>query len=638
MNLITIDMETYYSKDYSLSKITTEEYVRHPEFEVIGVGIKQGDMPTLWVDQPDVKSALTAIDWSKAMVLAQNTMFDGAIMSWHYGINPKAWADTLGMSRALYPHEKGHSLAAQAERMGIGAKGDEVVRAMGKRRRDFTPMEIAAYADYCINDVDLTYKLFDLYMRQGFSTTELRLIDLTLRMYIEPVLELDRDVLIKHLQEVKDHKANLLETLRDMMIEQGNEDFVHTIFTEGTDGLKKLLMSNDKFAAALELLNVPIPLKQSPTTGRTTYAFAKTDPGMISLQEHPNPQVQALVAARLGNKTTLEETRTERFIDMSFRGKFPVPLRYYGAHSGRWSGQDKINLQNLPSRGDNANKIKRAIKPPPGYVIIDCDSSQIEARTLAWLAGQEDLIEAFEQKKDVYRIMASHIYGIPPEEVTSGSASQRQVGKTVVLGAGYGVGPVKLRTFLKTIAGVDVTERQAKTIVDTYRTTFYRIPELWQKAQLALTYLSTRQEYEIDVQGLCRTERVRSGLLDDEWGITLPSGLWIQYPGLTTVYENAKTQAVYVSKGLATRVYGGLVTENICQAVARCVVGEQALRIAKRYKVVLTVHDAVACIAPIEEREEAQRYVEECMSWRPSWAQTLPLACESGVGETYGDC
>lgn len=635
MNLVTLDFETYYSKDYSLSKMTTEEYVRHPEFEVIGVGIKQGDMPTMWVDQPDVKRALASIDWANSMVLAQNTMFDGAIMAWHYGINPKAWADTLGMSRALYPHEKGHSLAAQAERMDIGTKGDEVVRAMGKRRKDFTPMEIAAYAAYCVNDVDLTHKLFHKYLAQGFSTRELRLIDLTLRMFIEPVLELDHDALIKHLQEVKDHKANLLDKLKTLMIEQGNEDFVHTIFTEGTDGLKRLLMSNEKFAAALTAMGVMPPLKQSPTTGRTTYAFAKTDPGMIALEEHDDPQVQALVAARLGNKTTLEETRTERFIDMSFRGKFPVPLRYYGAHSGRWSGQDKINLQNLPSRGDNANKIKRAIKPPPGYVIIDCDSSQIEARTLAWLAGQDDLVQAFEDKQDVYRIMASRIYGKPVDQIVK---AERQVGKVVILGAGYGVGHAKLRLFLKVNAGVDVTEAEARAIVDTYRTTFYRIPELWQKAQTALNYLTTEQEYEIDVHGMCRTTRIRTNTPHDDWGITLPSGLWIQYPGLTTVYENGKSQSVYVSKGIATRVYGGLVTENICQAVARCVVGEQALRIAKRYKVVLTVHDAVACIAPIEEQAEAQRYVEECMSWRPDWAKTLPLACESGVGETYGDC
>jgi len=635
MNLITIDFETFYSRDYSLTKLTTEEYVRHPEFEVIGVGIKHDNEPTVWVDQPEVEATLKAIDWSNAMVLAQNTMFDGAILNWRYGVNPKAWADTLGMSRALFPHEKSHGLAAQAEREAIGAKGDEVVHAMGMRRKDFSAYAIAGYAAYCRNDVDLTHKLFHIYLKRGFPTRELKLIDLTLRMFIEPVLELDHEMLITHLQEVKDRKANLLATLRDKMIEQGNPDFVQTIFTEGTEGLKKLLMSNDKFAAALELLGVMPPLKVSQTTGRTAYAFAKTDAGMLALQEHKNEQVQALVAARLGNKSTLEETRTERFIDMSFRGKFPVPLRYYGAHSGRWSGQDKINLQNLPSRGEYAGKIKRAIKAPPGHVIIDADSSQIEARTLAWLAGQQDLVNAFEAKQDVYKIMASHIYGKPVDQITK---AERQVGKVVILGAGYGVGHVKLRAFLKNLANVDVTELQARNIVDTYRTTYYRIPELWQRAQMALSYLQYKQEYEIDVHGICRTERVRADVHGEEWGITLPSGLWIQYPGIQTVVYDGRPQTAYVSKGIVTKVYGGLVVENFTQAIARCVVGEQMLRIAKRYKAVLTVHDAVACIAPVEEKDEAQRYVEECMSWRPSWATTLPLACESGMGATYGDC
>ena len=231
--------------------------------------------------------------------------------------------------------------------------------------------------------------------------------------------------------------------------------------------------------------------------------------------------------------------------------------------------------------------------------------------------------------------MASAIYG---RTITKADKTERQVGKVVILGCGYGVGHVKLRAFLKLQAKVDVTESEAKRIIDTYRSLYYRIPELWQKAQLALSYLQSEQEYEIDVQGLCRTARIPKALGGAEWGITLPSGLWIQYPGLTTVFGDGKPQTVYVSRGIATKVYGGLVVENFTQAIARCVVGEQMLKIAKRYKAVLTVHDAVACIAPVEEKDEAQRYVEECMSWRPDWAQTLPLACESGVGTTYGDC
>lgn len=630
--IVTLDLECFYSTEYSLTKIPTEEYVRSPQFEMIGIAIKVDDGATVWYPKPQVEKALKEFDWSDAMVVAQNTAFDGAVLNWLYGVSPMAWFDTLGMSRALFPHEKAHSLAKQAERMRIGVKGDEVLIAKGKHYADFSAVELARYAEYCINDVELTYTLFNEYMAMGFPKQELKLLDMTLRMFIEPVLELDKTLLVDHLEAVKDAKEALMESVRDFMLKDADPEYVHAIFSEGMDGIKKLLMSNDKFAKVLENYGVVPPMKTSLRTGKLAYAFAKTDEEFKALEEHPDERVQMLVAARLGNKTTIEETRTERFIGMSTRGKFPVPLRYYGAHSGRWSGQDSVNLQNLPSRGTNAGKIKKAIKAPAGHVVIDCDSAQIEARTLAWLAGQQELVQAFENKQDVYRLMASQIYNIPPEEVTTGSASQRQVGKTVVLGAGYGVGHKKLQIFLKQQAGVEVTEAEAKRIIDAYRNTYYKIPELWRRADEALIALRSGNGLQVDEQGLIKAVPTK--------GLTLPSGLFIQYPDLAKVTDEktGKDQWRYFSKGLPVYIYGGKVVENVCQAVARQVVGEQMLRIGKKYKVVLTVHDAVACIAPIEEKEEAQRYVEECMSWRPKWAQTLPLACESGVGASYGDC
>ena len=632
MKLITIDFETFYSQQYGFSCLTTEEYVRGPQWETIGFSYKVNNGPTTWVPKPHVEATLASIDWSDAMVVAQNTAFDGAIMAWHYGINPMAWVDIMGMSRALYPHDRSHSLKAQAERMGAGIKGDEVNNAKGMHYKDFTPYELAKYGEYCNNDVDLTYDIFMQYMSMGFPKQELKLLDLTLRMFIDPVLELDAAQLVTHLEAVKENKMTLLETVRDHMLKDADPDYVHAIYTEGTAGIKKLLMSNDKFAKALESLGVAPPTKVSAATKKTAWAFAKTDEAFKALEEHEDERVQALVAARLGNKTTLEETRTERFIGMATRGKFPVPLRYYGAHSGRWSGQDSVNLQNLPSRGANAGKIKKAIKAPKGYVVIDCDSAQIEARVLAWLAGQADLVQAFRDKQDVYKLMASKIYGVPVEDVTSGSGSQRQVGKTVVLGAGYGVGHVKLQAFLKTQAGVTVSLDEAKRIIDAYRSSSFKIADFWKRAGDALNALLTGQSMQVDAIGLIKAIPGK--------GLTLPNGLHIQYPDLRRVAndETGKDELVYTSKGLPVRIYGGKVVENICQAVARQVVAEQMLRVSKRYKVVLTVHDAVAIIAKEEEAAEAQAYLEECMSWNPKWAVGLPLSCESGMGASYGDC
>jgi DNA polymerase len=629
MSILTIDFETYYSQEFGFSKLTTEEYVRGPQWETIGFAYKIDDGPTTWVSKPDVSHVLASIDWTDKLVVCQNTAFDGAILKWHYNVDPLAWIDIMGMSRALYPHEKSHSLKAQAERMGVGIKGNEVDNAKGKHYADFTWHELERYGEYCCNDVNLTYDIFKLYMDAGFPKSELKLLDLTLRMFIDPVLILDKPMLVTHLEDVKDRKEALMESVRDFMLKDADPEYVHTIFSEGMEGIKKLLMSNPKFALVLENYGVVPPMKVSDRTGKWAYAFAKSDEAFKSLQEHPDERVQTLVAARLGNKTTLEETRTDRFIGMSGRGKFPVPLRYYGAHSGRWSGQDSVNLQNLPSRGADAGKIKKAIKAPEGYVVIDCDSAQIEARVLAWLAGQDDFVLAFREKRDVYKLMASQIYGIPPDDVDK---TQRQVGKTVVLGAGYGVGHVKLQGFLKAQAGVEVTLAEAKRIIETYRSSAGHIAAFWKSAGNALTALMSEQQTEpIDAVGLLRAVSGK--------GITLPNGLHIQYPNLRAhADENGKRELVYTSKGLPVRIYGGKVVENVCQAVARQIVAEQMLRVAKRYKVVLTVHDAIAIIAKKEEAAEAQAYLEECMSWNPKWATGLPLACESGMGESYGDC
>ena len=396
MNLITLDFETYYDREYSLRNMTTEAYVRDPRFEVIGVGVKLNNGATEWASgtHEQTKNYLKALPWEDSMVLCHNTMFDGAILNWRFDICPRMYTDTLCIARALHGTEASASLAALSKRYNIGTKGTEVLDALGKRRGDFGPVELERYGDYCINDVNLTYKLFSI-MAKGFPKQELRLIDLTLRMFTEPTLDLDTGLLESHLEDIKERKDQLM---RDAGI---------------TD--KKELMSNPKFADLLSDLGVEPPMKLSPTTGKETYAFAKNDEAFKALLEHDDDRVQALVSARLGTKSTLEETRTQRFIDISKRGLLPVPVRYYAAHTGRWGGDDKINLQNLPSRGPNGKKLKSSIVAPEGHSLIDCDSSQIEARVLAWLAGQDDLTKQFADGEDVYKYMASSIYNVPVE-------------------------------------------------------------------------------------------------------------------------------------------------------------------------------------------------------------------------------
>jgi len=605
MNIITIDFETYYSAEYGLKKHTTEEYIRHAQFEVIGVAVQVNDGEPEWFTGSMMETAqfLSGYDWRNSLALAHNAVFDGFIMSEHFGIKPKGWLDTLSMGRALHGTEVGGSLAVLSNHYGLGVKGTEVVNALGLRREAFPADQLARYGDYCKNDVTLTWALFNA-MSGNFPPTELRLIDLTIKMFTEPVLWLDVVVLAEHLGRVKATKTQLLGALD-----------------------KDILMSNPKFAELLREHGVVPPMKKSPTTGKQTYAFSKTDEEFKALLEHPNTYVQTLVAARLGTKSTIEETRTERFIGIANRGALPVPLRYYAAHTGRWGGDDKVNLQNLP----RASTLKYAMIAPAGYVILDSDSSQIEARTLAWLAGQNDLVQAFEDGEDVYKIMASAIYGKPESEITK---EERFVGKTTILGAGYGMGAAKFQAQLKTY-GVEISVDEAKRIIDTYRLTYPKIVELWKDAGTALKAILQKQQ----------TSLGRGGLLSVQGadGIILPNGLRLKYPNLR-LYENEESKAEIVydtKKGKATipnRIYGGKVIENVCQALARIIIGEQMLMIAKKYRVVMTVHDAIAIVVPKAEAETAKEYVELCMRLRPQWALELPLNCEAGYGASYGDC
>lgn len=610
MDIITIDFETYYSKTFSLSKLTTEEYIRSAEFEVIGVGVKVNDENTRWITgtHEEIKQELrNGYDFKAAAVLAHNTMFDGAILSWVFDIHPRVLFDTLCMARAIHGMDVGGSLAKLVERYELGEKGTEVVNAIGKRVADFSAEELKRYGEYCINDVELTYKLFNRLV-PVFPKNELKVINMTLRMFTEPQLVLDTPKLEAHLQGIRYNREQLLERC-------------------GLD--KKSLMSNNKFAEALQSFGVTPPTKISLRTGKETFAFAKTDSGLKELQEHENPDVQALVSARLGLKSTLEETRTERFIAVAKRGKLPVPIKYYAAHTGRWGGQDSINLQNLPSRGENAKVLKSCIRTQEGHTLIEADSAQIEARVLAWLAGQDDLVVAFHKGEDVYVKMAATIYNKAQSEVTK---HERFIGKSVILGCGYGMGHKRFREQLASF-GVTIEEQEARRIVDAYRDSNGQITDLWRQAQNTLMGM-----YQNDVYELGRGNVL--SVVPRHNAIRLPSGLLMFYPKLKAEETDKGLQFSYWTARMKswTKIYGGKVIENVCQGIARCVMADQMLLISKRYPIALTVHDSVVCCVPDAEVEEAATYVDSCMRYTPEWANGLPVRGDVEIGKNYGEC
>ena len=621
MQLVTLDFETYYDVGFSLLGLTTEEYIRDARFQVIGVGIKIEKGETYWVtgSHQDIQEALDKIDWKNSALLCHNTQFDGAILSFRFNIIPGLYLDTLGMARAIHGVDVGGSLAFLVEKYNLGVKGTEVVNAKGKRLEDFTTTELSAYAGYCINDVELTYKLFHI-LAPDFPENELKLIDLTLRMYTEPVLEVDDGLLQARLEEVQLEKSQLLQGLMKRL-ECDTEECV-----------RAKLASNKQFAELLIELGITPPTKISPTTNKETYALAKGDTGFLELTEHEDPFIQELCRVRLGTKSTIEESRIERFIEIGSRnkGKLPIPLKYYGAHTGRWAGSDKVNFQNLPARDKKKKALKNAIVAPEDHVVINSDSSQIEARVLVWLAGQDDVVDWYREGRDVYSEFASKVYG---RQITKADKTERAVGKTCILGLGYGTGWSKLQQTLKIATGLNLDENECQRLVKVYREVNDKVIQLWKTCDDALRDMAAwptkKEPYYLDA---------RNALLVTPKGIRLPNGLYIHYPGLTWDVSESKAKFVYKSRRGMISIWGGSVVENVIQALARIIVGEQMLEINKKYRPVLTVHDAVVCVVPETEVDEALSFITTTMSSPPLWATGLPVACEAHHGASYGDC
>ena len=383
--LITLDFETYFDPQFSLTKMSTMEYVKDKRFKVWGVGIKVNDKPTEWYGEDETKAALLAIDWDLATLLCHNTPFDGYILTQYYNLYPKQYADTAAMSRGLFPGESARLKEVAVRLFPTDPemrKGDELVTAKGIV--DLPPDIEQSIAKYCIQDVDLTYAIYKK-LQPDYPSDELKLIDMTTRMFCEPRMTVDRELLIKY---------------RDEEIEK-NENII-----QASGISRKVLASDKQFKEHLESIQIIPATKVSPRTGKTIPAFGKNDPGFKQMQRM-YPELQHIWDARTAVKSRIAETRAQRFIDaVTPQGTLPAPLRYYAAHTGRFGGTEKINLQNLP-RG---SILRKALTAPSGQYVYVADLSNIEARMLAWLANEHDLMQQFGSGVDVYAKFASTVY------------------------------------------------------------------------------------------------------------------------------------------------------------------------------------------------------------------------------------
>jgi DNA polymerase len=527
---VTLDMETYYDKDFSLSKMTTEEYVRDPRFEIIGVGVKHNSHPAHWFSGASkVNDVIRLIPWHKVALLCHNTNFDGFILSEHFGVAPKLYLDTLSMARPWHGMNVGGSLKKLSEHYELGVKGTEVVQALGKRLADFTPEELAQYGEYCKNDCELTAALFDK-LTPLTPINELLLIDRTVRMFCLPQLTINARMVEDHLQEEIARKAELLAQVEEI-------------------APKDVLMSNPKLQLLLESLGVDVPMKITPT-GRNSPAFGKTDKAFTAMLEYEGPTeqnselVRAIVAARLGVKSTIDETRAQRFLGIAQRGALPVDLQYCGAlTTQRWSGGSKLNLQNLRRGG----VLRKSLTAPEGQVVVAVDSSNIELRVNHCLADQVDTVQMFREGRDLYCEFASVLFN---RTITKADKHERQLGKLAHLSLGYGCGADKFQEICR-LNGVILTPGEAKRIVTLWRDTYPHIPALWRACGAALPSIVSGAEMWIDSQQLCRTSFGRIN--------TKPHNQ-ILYPELTQDGD----KWTYKVRNETKFIYGAKVVENVC--------------------------------------------------------------------------
>lgn len=618
MKLITLDFETYYDKDYSLSKMPTWQYVRDSRFEAIMLGIKVDAAPTqVYVGDAQIRHALGSIDWDDAIVAAHNAYFDCSILGWHYGIHPHLIACTLSIARSL-----GQTFRAGGAALGtlsdycrslgvsIPEKGNEVQQSLGKKLCDFSPHELAEYARYCATDVDICHEMLRYQLECGFPFEELESLTNTIRMGTRPLLRLNGEVLRDHLDSVEKRRSSLIEA----------------------SGLSlQELRSNDKLAAWLVSKGVTPPMKVSKTTDKDTYAFAKTDEAFTALLEDDDPEVVAVVEARLGVKTSIEQTRTQRFLDVARTGPMPVPSAYYAAHTGRIGGTDKINLANLTRGG----ALRKAIEAPPGGVIVVSDSSQIEARLAAYLGKQWDMVEAFRQKKDVYALKAADIFGYLV--TADDNPDERFVGKVAVLSGNYGTGAETFRNMVRIQSKGKriLSEKEAKQIIHAYRDSIPSITQLWAYLDRVLSAIATG-EPRVVVSSSQESPIAYTG----HDCIFLPNGMKLQYPNLRQEGEYKKRWVYDQREGrrvIKCGIWGGALLENLCQALARIIIQSHWNVVAKTYPVVQHVYDELGVLTFEDDAESCAQFLKGVMSQPPSWATDLPIECKVSYGKSYGE-
>lgn len=618
-DVAAVDFETYFDSKYTLFSKTQSmtEYIRDERFEAqtIAITLASTGETLSAVGHKDIKELLHSIDWASTAWLSHHTHFDGYIGTHHFDTYPVFWLDNMPISRLLWGADVGHSHAALAARLGIEAKskGDALQDVKGVRLADMSPEQIAGLRAYNEDDAREELEVFKKIWRL-VPFDELRVIDIKLRMYCEPVIDLD---------------GGLLRALHER--EVGRRD---ALIAETGVG-REVLGSAPKLADLLRSLGVEPPMKISPRTGKSTFAFAKTDLEFKALLDHPNETVRKVVEARLGSKSTIVASRAERFIR---RVGLPSPV-YIAPNKARTlrdGGGDLVNYQNLPAVGAGAD-IRLAQRAPQGCKMIGGDASQVEARMTAWLAGFVRKLEAFSaydnnEGPDMYCLSAEPIFGRPIDKFED--PFERFIGKVLELSCQYGAGATKIKnTLAQGFRGAEpvfLSLDEVKRHVKLWRRANGEIVQYWRSIETAakLAWLSKRPQ-ELGALYFEYSERTDRGF------IHLPSGVFLIY---NSPHRGLDGEMYYTSKNGPTKLWGGHLLENVSQALCGMMLKHHMLEFqdaAPDARIVLPVHDEIVSVAYEHQAEEYAQTKQRVMSTPMDCFPGLPLNASVWIGNEY---
>lgn len=653
--LVTLDLETFYSDEYTLKKLSTSEYIRDPRFKAQMCGIKIGDGPVRIYPAKRIASALAAIPWQTHSLLAHHAQFDGFILSHHYKVFPKKVYCSLSMARGLYSSDIGAGLDEVSQFLGGPGKIEGGLDET-KGVLNWPPLMVQRVGKYCTRDVEECLRVFKL-MHAMMPRDEMDFIDVVCRMFTDPTLlvdiprvekELAREIAAKRMlmlsvAERATHLKLDSAQLKALGPNPSDEDILIR--------KAKKLINSDAFADLLRGEGVEPPVKISPAyfkhrdeTKKWANAFSKTDLEFLKLLEHPSERVRDLVEARMSVKSTTNETRAGRFLEAGKNGmRLPVYYKYGAALTNRLGGGNKMNMQNLKRGGE----LRKSILAPPGHELVVVDSGQIEARVNAWLWGQADLLNEFKasdrkEDRDPYCKFADKVYG---RVITKSDELERFVGKVGILMLGFQAGAARLQNTLALGSmgpAVNLPLDLCEKIVYAYRSKNFQIKQGWAICQRIIEDMA----HGIEGQHKC----IR-------WGkntIFLPNGMTLRYPELRDKRVAAliarkmdpdcddgedldmdRPHYIYENKGQEKKIYGGLLCENIVQALARIIVLKQTLNVSRKHRVVMSTHDEAVMLA---KKAAAPKVYEFALSefQKPlPWCMDLPLNAEGGHAGNY---